>query len=410
LPIIRKIKKVVRTLNMTETPQNLPPLNPDPGLRLRRSEELAASEPDRQEPDNVPPQVPQPANPAPVNRESPAPKPASPELKKPGLVYSATVNPWLAIWLHPRQAIRTILDHDPEYQVKILAISFGVLQMLPGALKMEIALMPRILGVLIGGTLGGFIGLYLFGWLYRVAGHWFGGQAESVETRAAMTWAQMPNLAGSVILSFVLLIFKGPNPAALWLTIFQAALLIVCSLWSLILICHTVGEAHRFSTWKGFLTVSTGNTLPALLVLVLIALFAIMLPGVLKQITHRGPAGFTKPAILQQAAKMPDQLNLSKIAAAGKAIPLPLKGKAPARVPAALPAPVKQKVEIPGVSDAELETMRFSGKPVRISLASGKVLTGMVLDVSMDSLFVEVNGMAVNIPKKDISGFEKTTQ
>ena len=38
------------------------------------------------------------------------------------------MNPWLAIWFHPRQAIRQVIDHNPRYFVLPLAMGAGAVE------------------------------------------------------------------------------------------------------------------------------------------------------------------------------------------------------------------------------------------------------------------------------------------
>lgn len=65
----------------------------------------------------------------------------------------------------------------------------------------------------IWGAVGGFAGLYLFAWLLRNFGRWFGGQASLREVRTALGWGLLPWTLLFLALIFVLK--KTPDASAL---------------------------------------------------------------------------------------------------------------------------------------------------------------------------------------------------
>jgi len=108
------------------------------------------------------------------------------------------------------------------------------------------------------GPLGGIIGLYIDGALFRWTGSWFGGQATSEQVRAAFAWSSIPRIA-ALVLWLPLLglygaeMFTSDKPRAvsnLAPLLLGAALGAILDLWSLFLLIKTVAEAHRFSAWR----------------------------------------------------------------------------------------------------------------------------------------------------------------
>lgn len=79
---------------------------------------------------------------------------------------------------------------------------------------------------------------------------------------------------------------------ALWMILFllspviAAAIILVPSLiawvWQTVLACHTLGEVHRFSAWKGFGTLLIPNALIMIPVFLLSIMAAIAIPNVLR--------------------------------------------------------------------------------------------------------------------------------
>jgi hypothetical protein len=54
-------------------------------------------------------------------------------------------NPWVGIWMSPRETIRRIVDRDPNYQVITLAALAGGLAMLNSALGASLGVAPVVL-------------------------------------------------------------------------------------------------------------------------------------------------------------------------------------------------------------------------------------------------------------------------
>ena len=134
------------------------------------------------------------------------------------------MNPWISIWLKPRQTIREIVDTDSKRWVLLLAALAGVstalvsllslefpqmLTMLITSIKNPTSMVPIafiVLGIGIIGTVFGIAGLFLYGWLYRIVGGWFGGKATSLQIRAAIAWVEIPRQVSVPLLLCVLLL------------------------------------------------------------------------------------------------------------------------------------------------------------------------------------------------------------
>ena len=182
------------------------------------------------------------------------------------------MNPWLALWTHPRQVIREIVDHRPQYLVLPLAIAAGAFEVLNQVLFRRAAAgvpgpLILIAALALGGLLGS-IGLYVFGWLYRWVGSWLGGQGSAEQMRAAIAWAGVPSLVGGVLglLAGAAGIRQGLGIGVL------VIVGLILGVWKLVISCQMLGEVHRFSAWKGFGTLSIPG---ALLVVPLMAAIAI---------------------------------------------------------------------------------------------------------------------------------------
>lgn len=201
---------------------------------------------------------------------------------------------WLSIWLRPRRTIRQIVDQDPKRFVIALAVSTGALNRLmqwtgPAA-GSGLPLWLTGATALAIGALTGWIGLYLFGWLYRWVGSWMGGRATGAEVRAAIAWVEIPTFVVFAIWILVTLLSPASVGAAAppaaggaavtaALGILFGVVSLVGWVWSIVLACNTLAEVHGFSAWKGLGTLIIPNALLILPLFLAGALGALFLPS-----------------------------------------------------------------------------------------------------------------------------------
>ena len=99
-------------------------------------------------------------------------------------------NPWLSIWTSPRGTIRRIVDSDPKHHVIILAMLAGFGEFLDhaagGNAGDKFSLQVILIICAIVGPILGIVILYIGSALMRWTGSWLGGQASSIEVRAAL--------------------------------------------------------------------------------------------------------------------------------------------------------------------------------------------------------------------------------
>jgi len=204
------------------------------------------------------------------------------------------MNPWISIWTKPRQTIRQIVETNPTRGVLPLALAAGISTALMQAMDSLIraGLGPPValsIAVAVGAVMG-VVWLYLFGWLYRWVGGWFGGQAKNAEVRAAIAWVEVPTFA--IVLCWALLVLPSflagrsaageAHPLAAVGVVAFALAAFAIGIWKLVLACHTVGEVHRFSAWKGLGTMLIPNLI-IMVPIVVVALFAaIAIPNALR--------------------------------------------------------------------------------------------------------------------------------
>jgi signal peptidase I len=173
---------------------------------------------------------------------------------------SAAPSPWRTTWLAPRETIARLVATDPRRDVLLLAVLGGV----SGLIGNVIAERPAWLTsswqlpalTVVGGALVGVISLYLTGFLLRWSGRLLGGAATQAETRAAVAWSSLPNIA-SLAIYLVALLVLVVWPEAIDREILAIILLVAAGLlaiWTVILQVAMLSRAHRFGIGRAVLS------------------------------------------------------------------------------------------------------------------------------------------------------------
>ncbi len=175
------------------------------------------------------------------------------------------VNPWLAIWTRPRDAIREVLVNGSTWPVFVLAAVGGVCGILSRAhyddLGNTMSLGEILVLTCVVGPLSGLATLYVFGACLFLAGRVFGGKASSPDVRLALSWPNAIALPLLLVWGIALVVvgrelFTTATPqmdASAPLRIaFLAAVFVELALsgWFVIVLLICVGEVQRFGIWK----------------------------------------------------------------------------------------------------------------------------------------------------------------
>lgn len=178
-------------------------------------------------------------------------------------------NPFATIWMHPRVTIRRIVSQNPKLFVILLACLAGIGRALDRASMRNagdhISTEWILLLSFTVGPLGGLFGLWLSSHLLKLTGTWLGGIAPRQHIKAAVIWGSVPAVFALLIWLPELLIFgsgmfRSESPAIEAHSILLIAFSVIeiaLSVWSLILICHTVAEVQSYqSAWRGLVNLA----------------------------------------------------------------------------------------------------------------------------------------------------------
>ena len=179
-------------------------------------------------------------------------------------------NPWLKIWVEPRETIRRIVKFDPKYRFYLLSFIYGFPMLLHLAQNLSLGQSFSAIGIVIGSLvlalLAGMLGIYVVSGLLFWTGKWIGGKGSFQEVRSAVAWSNVANVINSILW----LILVGLFGSSLFLNTFtdtafvgrQLAIVgviglvqLVVAVWAFIILLKTLGEVQGFSAWKALLNV-----------------------------------------------------------------------------------------------------------------------------------------------------------
>jgi Yip1 domain. len=175
------------------------------------------------------------------------------------------LNPFLHIWIKPRQVIRQILNSNSKKYVILLAMIGGFAKSLDQASTRgagDTLGYPCIfLGALIGGTIGGIIGLYILSWLIKWTGKAVGGKGSFEEIKTAIAWSNVPVMWALIlwipeIILFGQELFTSTTPIidsnlSLTIALISFGLIeVIIGVWTFVISLKCIAEAQKFSAWK----------------------------------------------------------------------------------------------------------------------------------------------------------------
>ncbi|HKB79709.1 MAG TPA: YIP1 family protein [Thermoanaerobaculia bacterium] len=194
----------------------------------------------------------------------------------------------VAILYRPRQTMRRVLDAGRDrwvIQIVILAFvcasvsdsDFRTLgRALPGLTAVSVIAIALV--ALIAGSLAWLLLLALFAWIVTAVGRMIGGSGTAADVRAALAWSLVP-VIWSVAYRIPVAIYKsrivatsgtddkqvlfsllshGGCAIAVIVLALQSAMIAYC----LYVASNTLGEAERFSSWKGLAALTITFTIP----------------------------------------------------------------------------------------------------------------------------------------------------
>lgn len=194
------------------------------------------------------------------------------------------LNPFTDIWLRTRETVRFVIEQKSFKFIILLIVLTGFASGLIGMMNersFEMAPWAAILQALVTGPIGSAFGYFLGAAVLVLVGRLFKGTATYQDMFKALATAQIPQIWLLPLLIIWLLASPDTfladrtdvegSPIVAIMSIVMA----VVSIWTFIIVCKAVGEAHQVSSWKGFFIVVLPGILITIIVLILVfVLFA----------------------------------------------------------------------------------------------------------------------------------------
>ena len=123
------------------------------------------------------------------------------------------LNPWLSIWVRPRETIRRIVKSNPKSDFVLLSTLYGLPMVLHAmqnlALGNKFSVIPILIISLILAPFCGMIGITIMTWLLNVTGKWIGGTASFQEVRAVSCWSNVPSVVTLLMWLALIVLFNA---------------------------------------------------------------------------------------------------------------------------------------------------------------------------------------------------------
>lgn len=181
-------------------------------------------------------------------------------------------NPWVSIWVRPKETLRELLAAASPSNLFwipiIFALIYGLFRFVVlSVIPEEPLTLPRVLFNLIS-SLVVIVYLYIGAWAFRLVGSWLGGVGNFIGVKYAVGWSFYP----FILVSLLSLLHATHLP--LWFHIVISSINLVLLVWGIVIKANLLGEAHKFSAWKGLVTLA----IPAIFFILLASLVVILVP------------------------------------------------------------------------------------------------------------------------------------
>ncbi|MFD1031687.1 Yip1 family protein [Metaplanococcus flavidus] len=194
------------------------------------------------------------------------------------------INPFTDIWLRTRETVRNVIEYKTTKYIILLIVLTGFASGLIGLMNTRNAdrePWAAVLQALITGPIGSAFGFFIGAAILVLVGRLFKGTATYPEMFKALVTAQIPQ----IWLLPLLIIWAFAAPATFFadrmdvegdpIVVIMSIVMAVVSIWTFVIVCKAVGEAHQVSSWKGFFIVVIPGIIITIFVLIIVfVLFA----------------------------------------------------------------------------------------------------------------------------------------
>ena len=166
------------------------------------------------------------------------------------------LNPWLTIWVKPRQTIRSIVNYNVSYRFLAVCFILGFLQILLFSIftpPNRLLILP-ILFIL--APFFEYLRFTISAALLFWGGKLLKGKGSFKQIRAAVYWTSVPEIAVSgvsILLGVVNVLFGELVKPAVMVGLIWSFL--IFWIWIVVIFICALGEVQKFSTWMAILNI-----------------------------------------------------------------------------------------------------------------------------------------------------------
>ena len=207
---------------------------------------------------------------------------------------SGRVNPFTAIWLQTRKAVRYAIDgKSVGYAIALIlmaGIGSGLMGMQSSGMDDMMPVWAILLGAMLLFPVISLASTAIVAALYLVVGKLFKGTGTYMDLFKAAGAAMIPYICLAPLLILWILIspdtyfndpfaVSQPGGAAIASAVLYGVGALIIAIWSIVIHSKAIGEAHRFSAWKGFFTLMIPAVIFGIIVFAIVLLFFILMAG-----------------------------------------------------------------------------------------------------------------------------------
>lgn len=172
------------------------------------------------------------------------------------------LNPWLSIWVRPRETISQITAAKPLKTVLLLGVLTGIELCFSFFSSKEnlgqFSPVNILLVCLLAGPVAGIAWIFITSTLVKITGYWLGGNGSIMNISAAVAWGNIPIICGLPFsrLPVLLLLIMPAAEVPAFIQHCAQFMYIILFIWSFFITLNCLMHVQGFfSTWSAFFNV-----------------------------------------------------------------------------------------------------------------------------------------------------------
>lgn len=192
------------------------------------------------------------------------------------------LNPFLTVWMHPKQTARDMIDNKPLGFIFLL-IAIGSFAAFGGGyvnseLDESMSVSILVLLSLFLGPLVGILMMFIYSGILLLFGRMLQGTGSFWDVFKAGSLTYIPSIVTG-LLYYIWMIFSPDSYFSVYETsafsVIVPLLSFVFSVWGVVINIAALAEAHRFSNWRAFFTLLIPFIILMIVIFAIIAIIGI---------------------------------------------------------------------------------------------------------------------------------------